>query len=458
MINESVTRYASRILRGEMDLPDNILIVGLGKSGVAAAKFLSGMGKRIVITDAKDAGALTPFLKELEGIDYTGYFGAHEKDIFLSSSMVVISPGVDSELPHLKDAKEKGIKVIGEMELAAAFCGEPIIAITGTNGKTTTTTLIGEIFERAYHNVFVGGNIGNPFINYVSRKEKAAYVILEVSSFQLETVETFHPNTAVLLNVTEDHLDRYRSYDEYIAAKYRIFENQTPLDYAILRKGLHVREEMKGKTLFFTIDGDLEEGAFVRGSTIHVRLKGKEFLYRRSLSTLVGAHNVENILVALLVAHIYEIPREIVEGALQDFRGLPHRVETVREFGGVTFYNDSKATNVDAAKRALESMDGQVILIAGGKDKGGSYRAIIDLMDKVKAMILIGEAKDRIAAELGKYSETYIENDLAGAVEKARSIAQKGDAVLFSPMCSSFDMFRDYKERGNLFKEIVNSL
>jgi len=329
--------------------------------------------------------------------------------------------------------------------------------VTGTNGKTTTTTLMGEIFARAFKGVFVGGNIGNPFINYVTGKEKGTYVILEVSSFQLETIESFRPHTAVLLNITEDHLDRYRSYNEYIEAKYKIFENQDESDYAVLRAGLS-HEGLKAQKLFFSAVETLEEGAFLKGDTMHVRVKGKEFLYKRALSPLVGVHNTENLLAAFLVAHIYDIEPGIIEAVVRSFKGLAHRVEPVREVKGIAFYNDSKATNVDATKRALESMDAKVVLIAGGKDKGGSYQSIAGLRDRIRAMVLIGEAKERIARELGGLAPVYMEEDMRAAVERAAAVAEKGDAVLFSPMCSSFDMFRDYKERGNIFKEIVESL
>ena len=440
-----------------MSLPDHILIVGLGKSGVALAKFLHGTGRKIAITDAKTREALAPSLKELEGIQFEGFFGGHEGDFLASYPFVVVSPGVDSRLPFLMGARDKGIPVIGEIELAARFTREPIIAVTGTNGKTTTTTLLGDIFSRAFKEVFVGGNIGNPFINYLTAKEKGSYVILEVSSFQLETVETFRPQTALLLNLAEDHLDRYGSYKEYIEAKYRIFENQSSSDFAVLRSGL-AHEGLKAHKLFFSSTGPVEEGAFLEGDLMKVRVKGKEFLYKRSLSRLVGVHNTENLLAALITAHIYDIDRGIIEAALSQFKGLAHRVEPVREIGGVVFYNDSKATNVDATKRALESMNSKVVLIAGGKDKGGSYRSIAGLKEKLRAMVLIGEAKERIAREIGDITQVYMETDMQGAVERALAIARKGDGVLFSPMCSSFDMFRDYKERGNIFKGIVESL
>ncbi|MEI6152823.1 MAG: UDP-N-acetylmuramoyl-L-alanine--D-glutamate ligase [Deltaproteobacteria bacterium] len=441
-----------------MNLPDKILVVGLGATGIATVKFLAGLGKQITITDTKKEEDLTAALTGLKGVRFEGHFGGHRKDDFLSHPLIVISPGVDSKLPEIKEAQRKGIKVSGEIELASMFVKEPIIAITGTNGKTTVTSLLGQIFTKAYGDVFVGGNIGNPLFNYVLEGRKAKYVILEISSFQLETIGTFHPQTSVLLNITEDHLDRYRNYEEYITAKYRIFENQTGVDYAVLNGNLKTYYDIKADKLFFTTREKLDEGAFFDKGNMYVRLSGREFVYKRALSPLIGIHNTENILSALLVSHIYGIEQQVVEEVLRNFKGLAHRVEPIRELNGVRFYNDSKATNVDATRRALESIEGKVILIAGGKDKGGSYTVIADLMDKVKGMILIGEAKERISDELGGFAKTYMEKDLNSAAERALEIADTGDIVLFSPMCSSFDMFRDYKERGNIFKKIVESM
>ncbi len=441
-----------------MELPDKILIVGLGATGIASARFLAGMKKRVTITDTKKEEELSSAIGELEGIQFDGHFGGHRVDDFLSHPLIVVSPGVDSGLSELEQARAAGIKVTGEIELASAFVEEPIIAITGTNGKTTVTSLLGEIFSNAYGDVFVGGNIGNPLFNYVLEGRKARFVILEISSFQLETIETFRPYVSVLLNITEDHLDRYRSYEDYINAKFRIFENQTGQDYAVINKNISSDLGIKANKLFFTANGALEEGAFFDNGNMYVRLNERELVFKRNLSPLVGIHNTENILSALLVSSVCGIERHVIEETLGAFRGLAHRVEPVRELNGVYFYNDSKATNVDATRRALESIDGRVILIAGGRDKGGSYQAVADLMHKVKGMILIGEAKGRISAELGDMTVTYIEDDLGSAVKRAIEISESGDTVLFSPMCSSFDMFRDYKERGNIFKKLVESM
>jgi UDP-N-acetylmuramoylalanine--D-glutamate ligase len=441
-----------------MDIPDSILIVGLGASGIAAARFLSRLGKRIGLADEKSEAALDSALKSLDGIAFTGHFGPHRDEDFTAYPMIVLSPGVDSELPVLQRARKSGVRVIGEMELASSFINEPVIAITGTNGKTTTTSLIGAIFEKAFGPVFVGGNIGNPLINYVADGRKNSHVIVEVSSFQLETIETFKPATALLLNITEDHLDRYRGYDEYKEAKYRIFDNQTETDFAVIKKGLAVAMKGTPKVLQFSVTDELDEGAFSKDGRLYVRLDGQEASWPRDLSPLVGVHNTENILAAILAARIHHIDPKIIGEALKTFRGLSHRVEFVRTVRGVSFYNDSKATNVDATKRALEGMAGGIILIAGGKDKGGSYRVIREESGKIKALIAIGEAKDKIASELGDVIPAYREADMTAAVYRAFAEAGDGDIVLLSPMCSSYDMFRDYKDRGNTFRRIVEAL
>lgn len=445
-------------VRSNMNLPERILIVGLGATGIAVAKFLHGIGKKIALADEKPESELTSTLSALAGIPFTGHFGPHRKEDFIAYPMIILSPGVDTELQVLKEARKKGIRIIGEIELASLFIKEPIIAITGTNGKTTTTTLIGEIFKKAYGDVFVGGNIGTPLIRYVTEDRRTSHIVLEISSFQLETIETFQPNTAILLNITEDHLDRYRSFNEYKEAKYRIFQNQTENDYALINT--NILPVMKGtpKTLPFSTQQEVSEGAFARDGNLYVRFEGREFIYKRELSPLIGVHNTENILTALLTAHIYGIEQAITEDVLRTFKGLPHRVEFIRTVDGITFYNDSKATNVDAAKRALESIDGAVVLIAGGKDKGGSYHAITEVADKIRALIVIGEAREIIVHELGDHVKTYSENSIEDAVHKAREVARDGDMVLLSPMCSSYDMFKDYKDRGDTFRRIVESL
>ncbi len=445
-------------MRDDLNIPDRVLVAGLGASGVAAVKLLARQGKKVTVTDLRQEGELSGALKELEATPFTGRFGGHVRKDFLDHELIVISPGIASDQPHLQEARQNGARVIGEIELASRFIEEPIIAITGTNGKTTTTTLLGRLFNAASRNVFVGGNIGEPLVNYVLSGRKADLLIVEISSFQLETIETFRPATAILLNITEDHLDRYATFADYVAAKMRIFENQTPDDEALVSAELETAAAVRAKRYSFSTRSILDEGAFLREGSLCVRLADKEFSYRRDLSPLVGIHNSENLLCALLTALLYGIDREVIEKTFRDFRGLAHRVEFIREIKGVKFYNDSKATNVDATRKALESMDGNVVLIAGGKDKGGSYGFIVPLADRIKALVVIGEAQQKIEAELGPHVQTYAEGDLEGAVERAQSVARKGDTVLFSPMCSSFDMFDNYKVRGNAFRQIVEAL
>lgn len=441
-----------------MEVPQNILVVGLGASGIAVAEYLMTLGRIPVLTDQKSEKDVEQALARLNARSYRGSFGGHRREDFLAADLIVISPGVDTEMTLLREARERGIPVIGEIELAASLISQPIVAVTGTNGKTTTTALTGEIFSRAFGNVFVGGNIGNPLIRYVTDGALSPYLIVEISSFQLETIRTFRPWLAMLLNITEDHLDRYRSYDEYIDAKWRIFENQGSDDYALLNDTIENPRPLGGRKLLFSVRSDVKEGAFYRNGKVYVRMMGQEWVYDRRLSPLYGIHNTENILAALIAAHSAAIPQETIETVLAGFRGLAHRVEFVRTVKGVTFLNDSKATNVDATRRALESVDGTVVLIAGGKDKGGSYDAIRHFEGKIRSLVLIGEARERIAREIGDLYPVSHEESLEGAVERAFSRAADGDVVLFSPMCSSFDMFRDYKDRGNQFKEIVGKL
>jgi UDP-N-acetylmuramoylalanine--D-glutamate ligase len=439
-------------------IPQKVLVVGLGASGASSVRFLAGLGREVTATDMRQGNELATSLKALEGVSYTGRLGGHDRKDFLGHELIVISPGIATDHPLLEEARRNGARVIGEIELASAFIEEPIIAITGTNGKTTTTTLLGRVFQEAYHDVFVGGNIGVPLIDYVLNGRKARYVIAEISSFQLETVESFRPRMSILLNITEDHLDRYGAFADYVRAKMRIFENQTPEDRAILSADVDNVGGVRARKYYLSTKTRLEEGAFVEGAELHVRIDGEDFSYKRAISPLVGIHNSENLLAVLLASHLCGIDQGIIEETLRNFNGLPHRVEFVRETRGVKFYNDSKATNVDATRRALESMDGNIVLVAGGKDKGGSYEFVAPLAGRIKGLVLIGEATGRIEAELGPYMPTFPVASLEAAVERAFSLAKAGDTVLFSPMCSSFDMFENYKVRGNAFRRMVEAL
>jgi UDP-N-acetylmuramoylalanine--D-glutamate ligase len=443
----------------DFHIPDRVLVAGFGASGVSAARLLAQKGRKVTVTDVKEERDLAASLKALEGVPFTGRFGGHRREDFLGHKLIVISPGMAWDQPLLQEARQNGARVIGEVELASCFIEEPIIAVTGTNGKTTTTTLLGLIFNAAFGgNVFVGGNIGDPLVNYVLAGRKADFVIAEISSFQLETIDTFRPRTAILLNITEDHLDRYAAFGDYVSAKMRIFENQAADDQALLSTDIVDTDGIAARKHYFSTRQGTGAEAFLKDGILHVRAGDKEFTYRRDISPLVGIHNSENLLAALLTAHIYGLERDVIEKTVRDFRGLSHRVEFIREKDGIRFYNDSKATNVDATKRALESMDGKVVLIAGGKDKGGSYGFITPLADRIKGLVLIGEARQRIETELGAHVATHAAADLADAVERAFRLAGRGDTVLFSPMCSSFDMFENYKARGDAFRRIVEGL
>jgi UDP-N-acetylmuramoylalanine--D-glutamate ligase len=335
--------------------------------------------------------------------------------------------------------------------------------VTGTNGKTTTTLLIGEMLKEEGKRAGVGGNVGDPLILFAEGGDRWEVLVAEISSFQLEAIEDFRPRFSILLNITEDHLDRYTSYDEYIEAKGRIFINQNSGDVAILNGDdpivMGLREKVKAKKISFSLRKKLDEGAFSNGQKITLRLGAKGENYSLAETPLKGIHNVENMMAALTAARVYGCSKKAIQAALNRFQGLEHRLEFVREIGGVRFYNDSKGTNVGSVVKSLQSFSEPVILIAGGKDKNGDLSPLRELIQsRVKGLILIGEAKERMDRELGDLTDTAMAKTLEEAVLLAYQTARKGDVVLLSPACSSFDMFRDYKERGKIFKEAVHRI
>ena len=440
------------------------VVVGLARTGAAVARFLSERGALVTVTDMKDEEALAPFLERLKGLPINLELGRHEENSFLSADLIVVSPGVPMDIAPIKLAQARKRRVISEIELASIFIDAPMVAITGTNGKTTTTTLTGEIFRACGYRTFVGGNIGNPLIDLAISGEDVERVVAEISSFQLEGIDGFHPKVAVLLNITEDHLDRYASFGDYAAAKARILENLDKNDFAVINMDDPMTAEMaercvRGRIFPMSRLQELSQGISHQGGVIRFRWEGREELFPTAGYGLKGVHNLDNIMAALASALLLGCDAGQAQKAVEGFRGLPHRMELVAVIDGVSWYNDSKGTNVGSVVKSLESFEKNVTLIAGGRDKGGDYEPLAGLIrERVDHMILIGEARDKIAAALGALTDTRMAESLEEAVDLARDLTPSGGTVLFSPACSSFDMFKNYEERGERFAALVNEL
>lgn len=446
-----------------MELRDkHITVMGLAKTGVACARFLAGRGARVTATDLRDGQALDGVLQELAGLGIRFVLGHHDEADFTGADLVVVSPGVPQEHPLLVAARAKGVEIISEVELAARCITAPLVAITGTNGKTTTTTLVGGLFRASGFATYVGGNIGDPLIDLPASGERVDVVVAEISSFQLEWIEQFRPKVAALLNLSEDHLDRYDSYQAYIDAKLRIFENQGPADYAVVNRDdllvWQAAQGLKARLFPFSRKQTLDEGISCLGSEIVYRHQGQELRFPIASFKLQGVHNLENIMAALACGLLLGCDQAKSQALLERFEALHHRMEFVREVGGVRYYEDSKATNVGSVAPALESFD-NITLIAGGKDKGGSYEPLATLVkERVRHLLLIGEAAERMEQELGGLTATRRAESLEQAVRMAAELTQPGGVVLLSPACSSFDMFRDYEERAQRFIAAVKEL
>ena len=440
-----------------------VLVVGLARTGVAVARFLAAQGAEIIVTDMKDADALQPYLDQLRDLNIDYQLGYHDKYSFLMVDLIVVSPGVPMDIKPLLLARSQRREIISEIELASIFISAPMVAITGTNGKTTTTTLTGEIFRGSGFSTFVGGNIDPPLIELLTSGETVDRVVVELSSFQLEAVKTFHPKVAVLLNITEDHLDRYETFQEYIDAKLHIFDNQTPDDFAVLNIDdplvAAVQGKISSRVLPMSRLQRLDEGIFFNDGVITFLWDGIEEKFSTADFKLQGVHNLDNIMAALASTLLMGCPADKALAAVNSFKGLPHRMEFVRSVNGAAYYEDSKGTNVGSVVKSLESFPGKITLIAGGKDKGGDYAPLADLVrERVKHLILLGEAKDRIKEALGALTDTRLVESLEEAVLISRELTEPGGVVLFSPACSSFDMFSNYKERGERFQALVRNL
>ena len=444
-----------------------VLVVGAARSGIACARFLAKRGAVVAINDQKPLEKWSPeaLALQTEGIGCLG--GIPPSWLLDNIELVVVSPGVPIKSTPIRYAERAGAEIIGEVELAYRYLKGRIVAVTGSNGKTTTTTLIGEILKDAALPVQVGGNIGTPLISLVENSTDEGWTVVELSSFQLETIRLFRPSVAVVLNVTPNHMDRYESFTDYAGAKHRIFMNQTPEDVAILNADDEIVSSwasgLRAHVVTFSVRSELVEGLFLRGREIVARThEGQRVLMMRDEMKLRGLHNVENVLAALSAGLACGAGSESMRGTVSQFRPVEHRLEFVTEIEGVKFYNDSKATSVDATVKALEAFKedaGRIVLILGGLGKQAPYAPLGKLVrEKVRQLVLIGDDAQTIAAELGEFASHQHAADMQEAVRLSFEIAQSGDTVLLAPACASFDMFESFEHRGKAFKEAVRGL
>jgi len=441
-----------------------VLVVGLGKSGVASALFLKARGARVTVSDSKPEAELRSEILLLLEHGITVETGGHGDRTFRGQDLIVVSPGVPFDSPQLMQARTLGEPVIGEIELAARFLPGPVVAITGANGKTTTTSLAGEIIKAGKFPCVVGGNIGTPAIMLVDRAKPETWIVLEISSFQLETIAGFRPRIAVILNITPDHLDRHKTFPNYVSAKARIFEYQQPDDFSVLNADDPTTAGLAGRTraqlFWFSRKKEVERGALVRGAHIFFRDGHRERqVMPLAEIPLKGSHNQENALAAVSVGALVGCEPGQIREAVRSFKAVEHRLEFVARIAGVDYYNDSKATNVDATIKALESFPANIHLILGGKDKGSDYTVLSDLLrQRVKRVYTIGAAAAKIESHIQGAAEVLHAETLENAIRQASESAAAGDIVLLAPACASFDQFKNYEHRGRVFKEVVHSL
>lgn len=442
-----------------------VLVVGLGVSGIPTVNKLVSLGAKVTVNDKKTREELKDILKEFDHkVEYI--LGKHPNNLD-SFDIMIVSPGVPMDLKFIQEAKRVGIEVIGELELAYRLCKGNFIAITGTNGKTTTTALVGEIFKNACKETYVVGNIGVAVITKASEASKDAFMITEVSSFQLESIVDFRPKIATVLNITPDHLNRHKTMENYIDAKANVFKNQNENDILVLNVDNEIsydlKEHAKSYIVPFSTNHKLEKGAYVIERNIVVKKENEEYVKICTVDELKipGKHNLENALAAAAISYFAGIDPKVIGNTLKSFMGVEHRIEFVDEVNGVCFINDSKGTNPDASIKAVEAMKTPIILIAGGLDKGSDFKEFIQSFNhKVKHMVLLGETAKIIkdtAAEDGFY-ECSIVKDMEEAVKVSAEIANKGDTVLLSPACASWDMYSSFEVRGRHFKECVKTL
>ncbi len=438
-----------------------MLVIGLGRAGAAAARFAATRGAVVTVSERKEESSFRGQAAKLEGLPVRFVFGANDPKLMRSSDLIVVSPGVPLSIEGLRDAADAGIPVVNELELAVSEIKAPMVAVTGTNGKTTTVTLIGHLLTACGIKNCVGGNIGTALTDLIEEAKCVDWVVVEVSSFQLETTPSLSPKVGVLLNVTPDHLDRHASFEEYLELKLRLFDTLGSEGYGIYNAcdklvSSSVKRS-KANLIPFNSTGGLKRGGWFDAGALKTKVSGAgQRRYDLKKVTLAGAHNRENMLASVIAAELCGGDAKGIQKGLETFKGLPHRIELVDEYLGVKYYDDSKGTNVGATVAALENFGEQVILIAGGLDKGASYAPLAPMIkEKVKRLILIGEARGKMRSELGHLTETVEADTMEDAVCKANAAARSGDIVLLSPACASFDMFRDYAERGDVFARAV---
>lgn len=444
-----------------------VLVVGMGKSGIAAIQALLKLGAKVTVQDIKGKENFdSNFINFLEGVGVNYYFGREpdDKDIF---DLVVLSPGVPANIDFIDEAKARGAEIVGELEIAYRVGQGTYVAITGTNGKTTTTSLVGEIFKEAGRKTFIVGNIGVAVISRSLIASKDSWMVTEVSSFQLETIRTFRPFVAAILNITEDHMDRHKSMGKYIEAKAEIFKNQGEKDYLILNyddpKVRELAEKARSKIVFFSRLEELKKGAFLRDGQIVISdgFGKKEELLPVNALLIPGDHNVENALAAVAISYFSGVSSEAIAKVLREFTGVSHRLEFVEEINKIRFINDSKATNPDSTIKALLAMGENIVLIAGGFDKGSSYDSLLEVAkERVKSLVLLGKTAETIkeAASKKGFKDIELVKDMGEAVQKAVEKAEAGDTVLLSPACASWDMYENFEQRGEHFKSLVHNL
>lgn len=445
----------------------NILLVGLAKTGISTIKHLNKLGAKVVVNDIKDKDKLKGILDELSDLNNVEYILGYHPENVDDIDMAVVSPGVPLDLPFILKLKSKNIEIIGEVELAYRLSQNPMfIGITGTNGKTTTTSLVGEIFKKANIDTYIVGNIGNPVIDTVDTANENSVLVTELSSFQLESIDTFKPHVSAILNFTEDHLNRHHTMEAYMEAKARIFKNQDEKDFCVLnyddKDVKSLSDNVKAKKIFFSRKKSLDCGIYLdEDNNIIINIDKKIKLLNKDELSLPGNHNLENCMAAAAIAYVSNIDIDVIREVLKTFAGVEHRQEFVRNLNGIMFVNDSKATNPDSSIKAIESYNRPIILIAGGMDKQSSFDEFLDAAkENVYALVLLGETAQKIkeCAQNKGFDNITVVKDMKEAVNASYQIAKDGDVVLLSPACASWDMYKSFEVRGIDFKDNVHNL